>query len=341
MFSAVCLGTAVLVATCAALNPSQLIQGSELGYDGAAESLAPEPNGELPFDVLAMHASQQMERFDALRLSGRVPAEDSIGLLTTIFLGLFDHRRSHEREVLAAFAVNVANPLISAVHVLLEAHPKRIGGDCSGLRGLLEDASSREVPQFHKVICVQVTERPMYGDLFTYADTRMPVGRVIISNADVVYDETLAQLPELEEHVGVHLLSIKPPPYEGAFKEVFGHQCPKEPYGTSTSCLWHTRSWDAYVFRTPLPANLTESHNLQFPMSWMSSEFYMASALLDSGMKLTNPCMFVHAYHWHCFGDKMHATFDKSKLPPIKNKYTSFPCKDFPSESENGCHGWH
>lgn len=338
MISAVCLGTAVLVAASAALNPARLTQSHEL--DGAAGTSAPEPHDEPTFDALAVHASRQMEKFGALRLSGRLPAVDSIGLLTTIYLGLQDTRRWHEPEVLAAFAVNVENPFISTVHVLLQTHPKLVRGNCSGLEGLLEEAASRRLTQFHKVNCVEVLERPMYGDLFLYADTRMPAGRVMISNADVVYDETLAQLPELEEGVGVHLLSVIPPPYEGAFKEVFGRQCPKEPYGMSASCLWHTRSWDAYVFRTPLPANLTTMHNLQFPMSWMSSEFYMAAALLDSGMKLTNPCMFVHAYHWHCFGDKMHATFDKSKLPPIKEKYISLPCNDFPSQSENSCHGW-
>jgi len=340
MFSAVRLGTAVLVVTGAALNPAQTIHDRELGYDNAADSSAPEPDGERPFDALAVHASQQIEKLAALRLSGLPPAQDSIGLLTTIFLGLYDYRRIHEPEVLAAFAVNVENPFISTVHVLLQTHPKRRGGNCSGLQGLMEDASSRSLTQFHKVNCVEVLKQPMYGDLFLYADTSMPAGRVMISNADVVYDETLALLPELEERVGAHLLSVFPPPYEGAFKEVFGHQCAEEPFGASTACQWHTRSWDAYVFRTPLPANLTKSQNLQFPMNWMSSEFYMAAALMDSGMKLTNPCMFVHAYHWHCFGDKMHAKFDKSKLPQIE-KYTSLPCEDFPSQSGNACRGWH
>jgi len=336
MFSAVRLGIAVLLATGAALNPAQMIQDLELGDDDAAGSSAPEPDGELLFDALAVHASQQIDHFATLRLSRMPPAQDSIGLLTTIFLGLFDHRRMHEPEVLAAFAVNVENPFISTVHVLLETHPKRRGGNCSKLQGLLEDVSKRSLTQFHKVNCVDVFKQPMYEDLFLYADANMSAGRVMISNADVVYDETLAQLPELEEGVGAHLLSVIPPPYEGAFRDIFGHQCAG---GASTVCLWQTRSWDAYVFRTPLPANLTKSHNLQFPMNWMSSEFYMAAALMDSGMKLTNPCMFVHAYHWHCFGDKMHAKFDKKKLPHIE-KYTSLPCKDFPSQSESGCHGW-
>jgi hypothetical protein len=78
-------------------------------------------------------------------------------------------------------------------------------------------------------------------------------------------------------------------------------------------------------------------------MNYMSSEFYMARALKESGMNLRNPCMFVHAYHWHCFGQKMHATFKMDdrmyrKSAPLSK---SFPCRDFPEQSGKRCKGWH
>lgn len=350
VLSSVCLAGALLGAAGVALNARTLAQVSEPDDglddeellepdDRTAPSLEPEPNGELLFDILATHASEQIDKFDILRRpQARLSAGPNISLLTSIFLEPLDMRRTHEMEILAAFATNVENPFISNIHVLLES--KR-DDNCSGLRGLLEKAISkyqnRSLTQYHKVECVEVHQRPLYGYFFRYANTSMGYGtQVMISNADVVYDETLAQLPPVEAGLGVHLMSVMPPPYEGAFRDTFHMWCGGKAI-RERRCEKKTRSWDAYVFRTPLPARLKD-FDLEFPMSVPTSEFYVAGALLESGLKLTNPCMFVHAWHWHCFGQKMHAMFDKKHHrhePTWSHNYTSHPCWDFPKQQ---CH---
>lgn len=264
--------------------------------------------------------------------------EDNVALLTTILLDDWNSSRSHEREVLAAVAVNVENPFISAMHVLLESRPGR--ENCSALQNLLENASNITLTQFGKVTCVDTFMQPVDETFVWYANVSMPVGKVLLSNPDVVYDDTLAQLPELVAGVGVHLLSVMPPPYEGAFMNIFGQQCAHR----DERCVWTTRSWDAYVFRTPLPAKLAEKHDLlSFPMNYKSAEFYMARALKESGMTLTNPCMFVHAYHWHCFGQKMHAAFAPADISHRRSMPFSktFPCGDFPEQGGKRCKGWY
>jgi hypothetical protein len=195
---------------------------------------------------------------DATLASASSPGVEAynVALLTTILLDRWHTSRSHEREVLAAVAVNVENPFISAVHVLLESRPGR--NNCSALQNLLENASNRTLTQFGKVTCVQIFKRPVYETFVRYANASMPVGKVMVSNPDVVYDETLALLPGLVAGVGVHVLSVTPPPYEGAFKKIFGQQCVHR----AERCAWVAESWDAYVFRTPLPAKLAEKHGL-------------------------------------------------------------------------------
>jgi len=172
-------------------------------------------------------------------------------------------------------------------------------------------------------------------------------GTVMVANADVVYDETLGLLAPPAAGTEGHLLSVEPPPFEGAFKEIFGMQCPsanlrhgRGPSGNEHRCQIMARSWDAYIFTPPLPMKLFSNFNMSFAMSTESAEFFAAQALIESGMRLTNPCMFVNAHHWHCFGDKMHKTFRKHGQdfsPPWKSSYVSYPCRDFPDAEKCPC----
>merc|ERR1719188_2586751 len=205
----------------------------------------------------------------------QLASKPRLNLLTSVYLGKEAHKIGHTREVLAALAVNVENPLIASVHVLLESHR----GNCSVLKGLMENATKRRLTRFPKVICTEISHQPTYSSLLEYANSSIPEGLVMLSNADVVFDETLALMPDVNATTESHLISIVPPQYEGAFQDIFHEPCPAR---AALQCQTVSTSWDVFVFRPPLPSKLLE-FNLRFPMNVMSAEFYAAGALHESG----------------------------------------------------------
>jgi hypothetical protein len=50
---------------------------------------------------------------------------------------------------------------------------------------------------------------------------------------------------------------------------------------------------------------------------------------IKAGLKLYNPCMHVHAFHWHCIGGNMHHTDDRVGTDS-KNLGGVLPCWDCP-----------
>jgi len=276
---------------------------------------------EAVFKVMSGYAGRQMGAMSQLV---QLASKPRLNLLTTVYLPKVGHEIGHTREVLAALAVNVENPLIATVHVLLEAH----SGNCSVLKGLMENATKRRLTRFPKVICTEISHQPTYSSLFEYANSSIPEGLVMLSNADVAFDETLALMPDVNATTQSHVISVFPPQYEGAFRDVFQEPCT---HRAERQCGMSSSSWDVYVFKPPLPSRLLE-YDLNFTMNIDSAEFYAAGALNGSGMKLTNPCMLVKASHWHCFSQKMHRHFPKRLLPhpPWGSFRFTKPCADFP-----------
>jgi hypothetical protein len=244
----------------------------------------------------------------------------------TLVISLFvpSHGRQehpHFQETYAAFAANMNNPLITNIHVLLEAPSK----DCSILEGKVLNATRRHMPNLSKLRCIKVDRQPTYGDFLEHANT-VHEGTAMIANADVVFDETLSLLPHMEVGNDVTIISVRPPPYDGKFADIFGKPC----RNSAVRCIPDTKSWDVYAFQPPLPAALPIS-KLQFQMNVINAENRAAAAMRSIGLELRNPCMHVHAYHWHCFGGKTHAEFPKHATFVAGDPH-SYPCQDFPSD---------
>ena len=79
-------------------------------------------------------------------------------------------------ELLECVRRNVDNAFISEIHVFLEDR--------------VEDQQS--LPASPKVRLVDHGRRVTYQDLFSYASKQMPDRRVIIANADIYFDHSLA-----------------------------------------------------------------------------------------------------------------------------------------------------
>jgi len=295
---------------------------------------AMQPDGSLE---LAQEASEAS-------VLGAKPAKGRSGsggftLLTSLYMDASGLSQGHTDELVSAFIVNLANPNIWSVHVLFESNTSGGANACGRLPRLLREhsfASSLYEPHAHKITCVPVRQQPTYGDFFRYASSSLANHDVILANTDIVFDRTLALLKHPVDLNVAHVLSVLSPPYNGQYKQIFGKECqitnrceiPVWSASTSTG-----GSWDAYIFRAPLPHSFNFT-DLDFVMNINGAENLAGFQLeTQGGRQLSNPCLQVHAFHWHCTGGKMHnKTRISSAFGSAKGRAVMrvLPCYDCP-----------
>jgi len=315
--------------------PTSALRNSNTSFDD--ESIVESPEHGTGMDPRALDDVLKRESMLILRQSmNSTFHKDTRERNLLISLYMPDQGHPHLKETYAAAATNVDNPLISSVHVLLEAP----GHACSTLGSKLSEAVGREVKGLSKMVCVMVTTQPTYGDLLRYARSNITTGTLLLANADIVFDETIAHVGNFSSADEAYVLSVKAPSYDGSFKEIFGSQCKM----SATRCWSWAMSWDVFVMQTPLRDGLFGTC-LEFPMNMLSAENLAAGALAyGAGLKLKNPCGIVNAWHWHCFSGKMHATKrigadfcagEKMHKSVLK----TWPCRESPKQWANTCPG--
>jgi len=261
-------------------------------------------------------------------------------LLTSLFINdalLNDQNtfeKGHYRELLAAVGTNLMNPHFQEVHVLLEGGP----GACARLPLLLLAAVGSRVaaassPHLGKLNCTEEQGQPKYGDMFKFAHEHLQDRLVVLSNTDVVFDETLGHIDpaHFEKHRNtMFVLSVRSPNHTAASQELYrcalGRGCHEDircTLGTYDGWKFGGKSWDAYVFRAPLPPGLNFSR-LDFFMNQNGAENVAAFELESAGMSVSNPCYWVHAFHWHCSAKMHHGEAFMSKSRQSEQKVT--PC---------------
>jgi hypothetical protein len=252
-----------------------------------------------------------------------------ITLLTSLFLR-DEATSAHYDELMGALTVNMHNPHISNIHVLMEAQSFGDSG-CEELHTVLKQASKSGSC---KVVCAPVRKQPTYYDFFTYANTTLRNTHVLLANTDIVFDASLSliNLTTLATGTMGYVFSVMPPPYGGEYHKLFGNECHASPRCTTGMFDgWNGvggTSWDAYLFHSPLPA--MDSSHLDHFMNTIGGENRAGYQLeVTAGVELFNPCKHVHAFHWHCIGGKMHHTEVRVDSDD-KNVGNIVPCWDCP-----------
>jgi hypothetical protein len=263
-------------------------------------------------------------------------------LLTSVFLPpSHDDYYEHVDEIFAAVNTNVQNKFLSEVHILTES-------DCHEVLQLLRHRAMR-MPVAHEILwkmelklaCKSTDDRkqPSYADFFRYANETLSDKVVLLSNADVVFDETLDVIdlrPILEREHG-YVLSVRPPPHGGEYQRVFHRECDNTP--RCTVGAWQGGgewgqdysgcSWDCYIFSPPLSSTMNLSH-IDIVMNFNAAENVAGYQLeVGANISLYNPCYHVHAWHWHCLGGKMHSenVLDRADRPAWYLKMKGLPPK--------------
>ena len=245
----------------------------------------------------------------------------------------------HHAEVESALRANLANPLFGQLVVLFE---EAANVTCAVFsRRLLLAAfphRTEEAAASAKLDCRPQRTQPTYFEIFEFVSTAALRPLVVLANADVVFDATLAQLPPLGRG-DVHVLTVNARASPRAKRWATRKQdekdlrCPMPAAELATGKEWvrmlgHNEwrpsggtladwklfntsvlSWDAYAMRPPLPgfdADPSSTHGLglraalDFYMNEINAENEAACALeVFGGATVHAPCLLVRLRHLH------------------------------------------
>ena len=219
----------------------------------------------------------------------------------------------HHLEIDEVLCANLANPSFAEVHVLLQ------GSLCTNFR--------RRFGFPVKMLCVEVASQPEYWDIFQYASQTLASRVVVLANGDILFDTSLQRLESQEMNGSfAFVLSTDSARANTLYEYLYGTPCDTWSHCKQDGVQQH--SWDAFVFRSPLPwpvdsASYTYLHVerlLHVVMNTPGAENRAAFALQMMGLRVLNACDHLHAVHWHCGPLTHHKAGSKRVyVPPPPN----------------------
>lgn len=200
-----------------------------------------------------------------------------------LVVGLYlDADADRLREFLTCLERNVGNPAISGVHVFLEqdVHPLRL-------------VSTFPLLASRTVQLILGGTRSTFSSLFAYANEELTGQRVIVANADIFFDQTLAQLDDYDLTGRLLCLSR---------------------WDLAENRTWRLSdfdySQDAWIFHAPI-VNIDAPFHLGVPgcdnrLAWQAER---------AGLLLSNPSRSIRACHLHETRTRRYSASDRLNGP--------------------------
>lgn len=200
-----------------------------------------------------------------------------------LLAGFYQDKDAHRQaEFLECIRRNAANERIAALHLFVEY-------------AVDQPALAREYPVLsgEKIHLVPHGRRVRYADLFAYANDHFGGRRVIIANADIYFDETLAGLDRLD--LSGRLLCLS--------------RWDVQPDGAATF-FDHGGSQDAWIFDAPIPRFRSDFH-----LGLLGCDNRLAWEAANAGLELHNPGRHIRALHLHLSGVRRYTQQERLAGP--------------------------
>ncbi|HJZ23198.1 MAG TPA: hypothetical protein VJ201_01975, partial [Candidatus Babeliales bacterium] len=140
-----------------------------------------------------------------------------------------------------------------------------------------------------KVTISYANSRQTYGYCFELANKLYPNSKIILSNADIYFNETLNLLRDYDL-TGQFLALTRWNITKDNSLELF-KQYPRGKFNKD----WSESSQDVWIFKTPL--HITKA--IQIQLGIMNCDSRIAYEAFQSGLKVTNPCLTIQCCHLH------------------------------------------
>ncbi|MDR3646390.1 MAG: hypothetical protein P4L22_02500 [Candidatus Babeliales bacterium] len=170
-------------------------------------------------------------------------------------------------EYIICLEANLKNKMIKKIHILYD---KSKDDDKCLLHAYLKQK---------KVIINYISKRPTYEEIFNLSNSIYPKSRIIISNADIYFDESLNLLSNYSlknKFMGLTRWDVKK---GGATK------------------LYRNLSQDSWIYKTPI-----KNFKSDFELGVLGCENALIEQVLKNKFKAENPCFSIITYHLHLSG---------------------------------------
>lgn len=209
--------------------------------------------------------------FALLFINSLILSMDKFILFTSLY-----HEQNQERinEYLLCLDKNLHHPLIEKIHIAFDT--SCINSHCNNI--LLDELLKRPVEIDY------IKGRPTYGYFFNQADTIYPDRRIIISNADIFFNDTLRRLENYD--LSNKFLTITRWQYKGENRIV--------PYLTRSGENASV-SQDTWIFKTPIKN--FDNHGIE--LGTIGCDGKIAKQAYLNGFTVLNPCLTIQCCHVH------------------------------------------
>lgn len=189
----------------------------------------------------------------------------------SLLVGFYrDPNSARMRELISCLERNGSNDLFDTVYVFIEEKRPRFPQ-------LLRDFPALGQP---KIRLIDRGRRVSYRDMFAHANRELSGRRIVVANADIYFDQTLALLVEVDLRNKFLCLSRWDVRADG-----------------SSQLFDHTFSQDAWIFLSPICA-----FNSDFYMGLPGCDNRIAWEAQQAGFTVSNPSRTIRAYHLHMSG---------------------------------------
>lgn len=180
---------------------------------------------------------------------------------------------------------NLQHPLIEGIHVLYDL--SKDGGQ--GIRG-------ESLLDYLKTLPITITyidDRPAFGYCFDLVNTLYPDRKIILSNADIYFNDTLQLLMHYDLTNKFIVLTRWNVQTDGSVK-IFAQNDGQGNFDAKMSALSH----DVWIFNTPLK----QFPNTNIKMGTWACDGYIAYQAYLAELDVINPCLSVQCCHLHRSG---------------------------------------
>ena len=172
--------------------------------------------------------------------------------------------------------MNLLSPVINKIHIFYE------------LTKDPNDETLNEIYSYNetgKIIVNFITSRPSFFSLIEYANKNLKNKKIIISNGDILFDESIQKASFQSLKKSFFCLSRY-----NFYNDIWDLDAN---YFTKSS-KQYSASFDSWIFSTPI----TNFAAKEFIMGTIGCEKFVFNALLK-GIELKNPCKEILCYHIH------------------------------------------
>ena len=197
-------------------------------------------------------------------------------------------------ELLGCLKINLQNELIKEIHLFYDTSKDDVN-----------NFLYKKLLSFKKLIINKINRRPTFEELFIYSNSTLPGSKIIISNADIYFNDTLDLINNYS--------------LEGRFLVLTRwEKNENKQFGLFYDRWYHLPNFlsaDAWIFESPIIIDFY----CEYKIGTMFCDSFLNTQLFKTDLEIINPCYDIQAFHIQK-GISKSEKFFKKEMQHVKNE---------------------